>query len=161
MAPSVPRFTERLFISRIGSSGVSKTVASFFRSAAGTSAFCLGHNLKKICVSTRLVSSKISWIDIQFDSSKFCGHQRIIVRLQRCRRHPSMFKTTKETKTEKKHTSASIRILQLNKKGQSMVFTSSKSRHFIKAFSYSLLPLDTLLISISKGFLRFLCTSQC
>jgi hypothetical protein len=37
---------------------------------------------------------------------------------------------------------------QLNKEGESMVFTSSKSRHFIKVFSYDLLPLDTLLISV-------------
>jgi hypothetical protein len=36
-----------------------------------------------------------------------------------------------------------------------MVFTSSKSRHYIKLFSYGLLPLDALLISVRKGFLRF------
>jgi hypothetical protein len=51
---------ERLFIRRIGSSGVLKAVASFFRSVAGMSAFYLGHNPTKIQVSTWLASSKIS-----------------------------------------------------------------------------------------------------
>jgi hypothetical protein len=36
-----------------------------------------------------------------------------------------------------------------------MIFTSSKSRHFIKPFSYGLLPLDVLLISVRKGLSAF------
>jgi hypothetical protein len=36
-----------------------------------------------------------------------------------------------------------------------MIFTSSKSRHFIKPFSHDLLPLDVLLISVRKGLLAF------
>jgi hypothetical protein len=62
MAPSAPRFKERPFRRRMGSSGVSKALASFFKS--GTSAFCVGHNPTKSRVSTRLTTSKISWIDI-------------------------------------------------------------------------------------------------
>jgi hypothetical protein len=42
----------------MGSSEVSKALARFFKS--GTSAFCLGHNLIKIRVRTRLTNSKIS-----------------------------------------------------------------------------------------------------
>jgi hypothetical protein len=71
MAPSVPRFTERLFIDRIGSSTVSKVTASFLRSSTHISALFFGHNPTNICVSTRRVSSRISWIDIQFNSSIF------------------------------------------------------------------------------------------
>jgi hypothetical protein len=44
----------------MGSSGVSKALASFFKSLSGTSALCLGHNPTKIRVSTRLTNSKIS-----------------------------------------------------------------------------------------------------
>jgi hypothetical protein len=40
MAPSAPHFKERPFIRRMGSSGVSKALASFFTSLSGTSAFC-------------------------------------------------------------------------------------------------------------------------
>jgi hypothetical protein len=53
MAPSVPRITERLFINRIGSSTVSKAIASFLRSSTGISALFFSHNLTKIRVSTR------------------------------------------------------------------------------------------------------------
>jgi hypothetical protein len=53
MAPSIPRFTERLFIARTGSSTVSKVASSFLRSSAGISALFFGHNLTKIRVSTR------------------------------------------------------------------------------------------------------------
>jgi hypothetical protein len=55
----------------MGSSVVSKTFASFFTSSFGTFAFYFGHNPTNIRVSTRLTNSKISWIDIQFASSKF------------------------------------------------------------------------------------------
>jgi hypothetical protein len=58
MAPSAPRFKERPFIASMGSSGVSKALARFFKS--GTSAFCLGHNPTKIHVSTWLTNLKIS-----------------------------------------------------------------------------------------------------
>jgi hypothetical protein len=64
MAPSAPCFKERPFIRRMGSSGVSKAMVSFFTSLSGTSAFCLGHNPTEIRISTRLTNSKISWIDI-------------------------------------------------------------------------------------------------
>jgi hypothetical protein len=60
MALSAPRFTERLFINRIGSSTVSKAAPSFLRSSAGISALFFGHNQTKIRVSTRRVSSRIS-----------------------------------------------------------------------------------------------------
>jgi hypothetical protein len=46
-------------------------LASFFTSFFGTSAFYFGHNPTNIRVRTRLTNSKISWIDIQFASSKF------------------------------------------------------------------------------------------
>jgi hypothetical protein len=36
----------------------------------GTSAFCLGHNPTNIRVRTQLTNAKISWINIQFASSK-------------------------------------------------------------------------------------------
>jgi hypothetical protein len=71
IAPSAPRFTDRLFIDKIGSSAVSKTAASFLRLSVGMSAFFFGHNPTKICVSTRRVSSRTSWTDIQCNSSKF------------------------------------------------------------------------------------------
>jgi hypothetical protein len=64
MAPSAPLFKERPFIRRMGSSGVSKALASFFTSLSGTSAFCLGHNPTKIYVSMQLTNSKISRTDI-------------------------------------------------------------------------------------------------
>jgi hypothetical protein len=64
MAPSAPRFKERPFIVSMGSSGVSKALARFFKS--DTFPFCLGHNPTKIRVSTRLTNSKISWTDIKF-----------------------------------------------------------------------------------------------
>jgi hypothetical protein len=76
MALSAPRFTERPFIRRIGSSGVSNALASFFKSPSGTSAFCLGYNPTKIRVSMRLANSKISWIEIQFASSKLTATMR-------------------------------------------------------------------------------------
>jgi hypothetical protein len=44
---------------------------------------------------------------------------------------------------------------KISEEGKSMVFTSSKSRNLIKAISYSLLPLDMLLISVNKCFLHF------
>jgi hypothetical protein len=69
--PSVPRFTDRLFIDKIGSSAVSKTAASFLRSSVGISAFFFGHNPTKIRVSTWRVSTRTSWTDIQCNSSKF------------------------------------------------------------------------------------------
>jgi hypothetical protein len=69
--PSAPRFTERLFINRIGSSTVSKAAASFLRSAVGTSILFFGHNPTNIRFSMQRVSSRISWTDIQFNSSKF------------------------------------------------------------------------------------------
>jgi hypothetical protein len=74
MAPSAPRFKERPFIVRMGSSSVSKDLARFFKS--GTSAFFLGHNPTKIHVRTRLTNSKISWTDIQFASSKLSAAKR-------------------------------------------------------------------------------------
>jgi hypothetical protein len=70
IAPSAPRFKESPFSWRTGSSVVSKASASFFTSLFGTSAFCLGYNRTNIRVRTRLTSSKISWINIQFASSK-------------------------------------------------------------------------------------------
>jgi hypothetical protein len=76
MAPSAPHFKERPFIRRMGSLGVSKALASFFTSLSGISAFCLGHNPTKICISTRLTNSKISWTDIQFASSKLTAAMR-------------------------------------------------------------------------------------
>jgi hypothetical protein len=84
MAPSAPRLTEQPFIRMIGSSEVSKALASFFKSFSGIDALCLGHNPTKIHVSTWLTNSKISWIEIQFASSKLnFGHKRIIVWLHR------------------------------------------------------------------------------
>jgi hypothetical protein len=74
MAPSTPRFKERPFIASMGSSGVSKALARFFKS--GTSTFCSGHNLTKIRVSMRLTNSKISWTDIQFASNKLTAAKR-------------------------------------------------------------------------------------
>jgi hypothetical protein len=50
MAPSAPHFKERPFRRRMGLSGVSKALVSFFKSS--TSAFCVGHNPTKIHVST-------------------------------------------------------------------------------------------------------------
>jgi hypothetical protein len=47
-----------------------KGFGSFFKSLFGTSAFFIGHNPMNIRVRTRLTNSKISWIDIQFASSK-------------------------------------------------------------------------------------------
>jgi hypothetical protein len=70
MAPSASSFTEIPFSWRMGSSSVSKALASFFRSLIGTSAFFLGHNPTNIRERTRLTNSKISWTDIQFASSK-------------------------------------------------------------------------------------------
>jgi hypothetical protein len=72
MTPSAPRFKERPFITSMGSSGVSKALARFFKS--GTSA--LGHNPTKIRISARLTNSKISWMDIQFASSKLTAAKR-------------------------------------------------------------------------------------
>jgi hypothetical protein len=60
----------------MGSSIVSKAFVSFFTSSFGTSAFYFGHNLTNIRVSMRLTNSKISWIDIQFASSKFTADIR-------------------------------------------------------------------------------------
>jgi hypothetical protein len=76
MAPSAPCFTERPFIRRIGSSGVSNALASFFKSLFGISALCLGHNPMKIHVSAWLANSKISWTEIQFASSKLTAAMR-------------------------------------------------------------------------------------
>jgi hypothetical protein len=36
-----------------------------------------------------------------------------------------------------------------------MAFTSSKSRYFIQAFSYSLIPLDTSLLASARAFSAF------
>jgi hypothetical protein len=60
----------------MGSSVVSKAVASFLTSSFGTSAFRFGHNPTNIRGSMRLTNSKISWIDIQFASSKFTADIR-------------------------------------------------------------------------------------
>jgi hypothetical protein len=54
----------------MGSSVASKALASSFKSPFGTSAFFFGYNPTNIRVRTRLTNSKISWIDIQFASSK-------------------------------------------------------------------------------------------
>jgi hypothetical protein len=48
--------------------GASKIIDTF--ETYQTSAFFFGHNPTNICVRTRLTNSKISWIDIQFASSK-------------------------------------------------------------------------------------------
>jgi hypothetical protein len=53
-----------------------------------------------------------------------------------------MLYTTKETKTEEKARISKHRSVQLNKEGKGMIFTSSKSRHFIKPFNHGLFPLD-------------------
>jgi hypothetical protein len=47
------------------------------------------------------------------------------------------------------------------KKKNGTVCTSSSSTHRIQPFSYSLLPLEVLLVSISQGFLRLFRLSQC
>jgi hypothetical protein len=72
-----------------------------------------------------------------------------------------MFYISKETKIEEKAHISKHKTGQLNKKGKSMIFTSSKSRHFIEPFNHDLFPLDVLLISVRKGLLCLLCPSQC
>jgi hypothetical protein len=66
-----------------------------------------------------------------------------------------MFYRNKRTETEDKYTSVSIRSSKSDKEGKSMVLTSSKSRNLIKAFSYGLLPLNTIPISIGECLFRF------
>jgi hypothetical protein len=73
---SAPRCTERPFIRRIGSSGVSKDLTSFFNSAFSMSALCVGHNPMEIRVSMRLANSKISWMEVQFASSRLTAATR-------------------------------------------------------------------------------------
>jgi hypothetical protein len=104
----------------------------------------------------RLANSKISWIDIQFDSSKFTTAIR--GSSSGCKGAEDTPVCSKEPRgqRQKKAYISKYKNGQINEEGKSMVFTSSKSRNFIKAFSYGLLPLDMLLISVSKGFLRFL-----
>jgi hypothetical protein len=89
-----------------------ETLASFFRSSAGMFAFCLGHNPTKIPVSTWLTSSKIYWIDIQFDSSKFTAIIRGLSSGCRDSEDTPVCSTSNKggEDREKKHKSASIGI---------------------------------------------------
>jgi hypothetical protein len=116
----------------------------------------------KIRMSTRLANSKISWIEIQFASSKLTAAMR--ESSSGCKDDedsPVCSTQPRKQRQRKKHTSASIRAVNSTKTGKSMIFTSSKSRHFIEPFSHGMFPLDVLLISVRKGLLRFLCLSQC
>jgi hypothetical protein len=69
MAPSAPRFRESPFSWRVGSSIVSKDLARFSKSSFRTSAF-FGHNPMNNRDRMQLTNSKVSWIDIQFASSR-------------------------------------------------------------------------------------------
>jgi hypothetical protein len=76
IAPSAPRFRESPFSWRVGSSIVSKDLARFSKLFFGTSAFFFGHNPTNNCDRTRLTNSKVSWIDIQFASSRLTAVSR-------------------------------------------------------------------------------------
>jgi hypothetical protein len=76
IAPSVPHFRESPFRWRVGSSVVSKALASFSKLSFGTSAFFFGHNPTNSHDRTRLTNSKVSWIDIQFASSRLTAVSR-------------------------------------------------------------------------------------
>jgi hypothetical protein len=141
MAPSAPRFKERPFITSMGSSGVSKALARFFKS--GTSAFCLGHNLTKIRVSTRLTNSKISWTDIQFSYSKLTAAKRGSSSGCKVDADTSVYspKTRKQKTAEKEYISKHIRVSKSIKEKKGIVCTGSSCRHLIQPLSHDLFPL--------------------
>jgi hypothetical protein len=60
----------------VGSSVVSKALASFSKLSFRTSAFFFGHNPMNSHDRTRLTNSKVSWIDIQFASSRLTAVSR-------------------------------------------------------------------------------------
>jgi hypothetical protein len=76
IAPSTPRLRESPFSWRVGSSVVSKALARFFKLSFGTAAFFFGHNPMNSRDKTQLTNSKVSWIDIQFASSRLTAVSR-------------------------------------------------------------------------------------
>jgi hypothetical protein len=54
----------------VGSSTVSRDFTSSVKFSFGIAAFLFGHNKAKRRDKTRLTNSKVSWIDIQFASSR-------------------------------------------------------------------------------------------
>jgi hypothetical protein len=122
----------------------------------------------KIRARTRLTNSKISRMDIQFASSKLTAAMR--GSLSSCKVDVDTLVYSAEPRKQtaageeciskyKKASKSTTRRKENKKKG--IVHTSSSGRHRIQPLSHSLFSLEVLLVSISQGFFRFLCLSQC
>jgi hypothetical protein len=61
---------------RVGSSVVSKDLASSVKFSFGTADLFFGHNLTNSHDRTWPINSKVSWIDIQFSSSRLTAFIR-------------------------------------------------------------------------------------
>jgi hypothetical protein len=117
-----------------------------------------------IRVRTRLTNSKISWIDIQFVSSKFTA----VIRGSSpgCRvDKDTLVCSVQHKETGKQEGKGNIseykKLIANRKREQGKVRTSSSSRHCVEPFGYDLLSLKVLLVRVDQRLFRFLRLSNC
>jgi hypothetical protein len=136
----------------VGSSVVSKDLARLLKLSFETAALFFGHNPTNSHDRTQLTNSKVSWIDIQFSSSRLTA----VIRGSSpgCRgdgdtpTNPARYKADRREKEEKnvsKYNSAT----EVENRRQGAALTFSSSRHCVKTLCHGLLSLGMILVGIS------------
>jgi hypothetical protein len=127
-------------------------LARLLKSSFRTAALFFGHNPTNSRDRTRLTNSKVSWIDIQFSSSRLTA----VIRgsLSGCRADrdtPVNPARHKEGRKEKKEEAVSTynSAIEVENRRQGETLTFSSSGHCVETLRHGLLSLGMILVGIS------------